>query len=366
MDYSKPIRIGIDGSVFKGKRTGIGRYAYELCRELDECLPNALFFVYSREEVELPIISERWVLRVDPHPLRKYVKMWLKFRCGYLCKSDNLDVFWGANTFLPKLPREIRTVLTVYDMNYKIVPETMTTAALWQFRLFFKKDIERADQILTISEGTSKRLCELMGYSANAIIRPAVDKTFRPQKDKDIRNCLGSYGINTPYILAVATWEPRKNLELLVMTFLNMKNKGLLPEHKLVLVGGKGWKDERLTDLVSGSASSHVLPLGYIPDEDLPFLYAGADVFAFPSVYEGFGMPVLEARACGTRVVTSDIPELREAGGTTSVYISPSAEGIRNGLLEAISDTSKGQLRETDFTTWKSGAKILATALTEK
>lgn len=359
------MRIGIDGRALQGKRTGIGRYVFELCRELDRLLPYATFFVYSNVLVEMPVLSERWILRLDQSPLAKYMKsvLWLKYRCGLLCNSDNLDVFWGAATFLPKLPRSVRTVITVYDLNYKIVPETMSITHRWAFRLFFKKDVARANVVTAISKGSSERLFNLFGRAADGIVYPAIDASFSPQSLTRVQEVLLRHDLSRPYLLAVATWEPRKNLELLIHTFLNMKKQGLLTEHKLVLVGGRGWQDQRLAALLSGSNS--VVPLGYVPDEQLAPLYSGADVFIFPSIYEGFGMPVAEARACGATVVTSDTPELREAGGEDVIYIAPTAEGIENGILTAL---SQQRMREkANFAvlrTWKSSAEILASAVT--
>ncbi len=354
------MRIGIDGRALQGQRTGVGRYVYELCRELDKQLPEARFFVYSNVWVEMPVLSDRWVLRLDSFPLAKKMKsvVWLKMRCGLLCWQDDLDVFWGAATFLPNLPSTVRTVLTAYDLNFKLVPKTMSFTHRWAFKLFYRKDVARADVVLAISQGTSDRLNTFFGRAADAIIYPAVDASFKPQSESTVQEILSKYALTRPYILAVATWEPRKNLELLIRTFLDMKKQGLLQEQKLVLVGGRGWKDQRLATLLSGN--DEVVPLGFVPDDHLAPLYSGASVFVFPSIYEGFGMPVLEARACGTSVVTSDIPELREAGGDDAIYVAPTAEGIANGILKAL---SQSQLRNpvdvSGLPSWKQGAEVL-------
>ena len=124
------MRVGIDGrslqGFVQGSRTGVGRYVYELCRELDHLLPEAHFFVYSATPIEMPVVSPRWTLRLDSAPFAGYLKsvIWLKYRCPHLCQVDNLDVFWGAATFLPKLSKSVRTVMTVYDLTFKIVPDT--------------------------------------------------------------------------------------------------------------------------------------------------------------------------------------------------------------------------------------------------
>jgi glycosyltransferase involved in cell wall biosynthesis len=135
--------------------------------------------------------------------------------------------------------------------------------------------------------------------------------------------------------LSIATREPRKNLPLLVRTFRHLKERGLLADHNLVLAGDRGWKDAEISAAVARAGDS-LRDIGYVPEDQLAALYSGADAFVFPSKYEGFGMPVLEARACGTRVVTTDSPELREAGGEDAIYVMPTEEDLRAGIMKAL------------------------------
>lgn len=339
---TKKLRIGIDGRCLEEKLTGIGRYVYELCRELDQCMEDAEFFVYSRTPLKIQLFSERWHSRVEPIEFCRRLKssLWLKLRCGVLASEDHLDVFWGAATFLPHLRQGVRTVSTVYDLNYRIVPETMGTANLWAYRLFFRSDVLKADKVLTISSGTAHRLKKVVERDADGIIYPAVSSHFAIPVPSVIRSTLNKYGIKGPYHLSVATWEPRKNLELLIRTYVEMKRSRELTDHKLVLVGGRGWKDDKLVTLLDGAPPDTIIPLGYVDDADLPSLYAGATAFVFPSLYEGFGMPLLEARACGTRVIASDIPELRESGGD-AIFIKPTNDGIRKGILASLTATNR-------------------------
>lgn len=361
--FDKKIRIGIDGRAMCGPLTGIGHYILELCLELEKILPNAEFFIYSHLPIKIPSVSQRWHFRTESMARHMSSILWLKFRVGSLCIKDRIDVFWGSGVFLPNLPEKIRTVITVYDLNHILFPETMKKTFLLKYKMFFNKDVRRSDTVLTISKGTRTRLYEHLGRRAGAVVPPAVAIRFQRPTDSEIRSCLSLYKIDSPYLLAVATWEPRKNLELLIRTFSEMKKEGLLKQHKLVLVGGKGWKDERLSGLVEKEQSSGICPLGYVPDEHLPSLYAGADVFVFPSVYEGFGMPVLEARACGARIVASDIPEIREAGGEEAVYVPPTAEGIRHGILGTLAGEFGAKSTDAPMPSWGESAQILASAL---
>ena len=359
------MKIGIDGRALLGSRTGVGRYVYELCREIDLLLPSAQFYVYSPLPIDLPVISDRWTLRLDDSIFAKWLKpvLWIKFRCGYLCKQDDLNVFWGAATFLPDLSVAVRTVVTIYDLNFVIAPETMSFTHRWAFKLFFVKNLARANIVSAISMGTSDRLLKIFGRRADIIVPPSVNPSFGPQQEVLIQGVMKKYSLERPYLLAVATWEPRKNLELLILTFLQMKKQGFLNSCKLVLVGGRGWKDNRLSRLLKDT--DQIIPLGFVPEEYLPAIYAGADIFVFPSIYEGYGMPVAEAIACGTRTVTSDIPELQEAGGVNAIYIQPTAEGIRRGILQGLSETHLSGSSDQIISTWRDGALTLIAAFTD-
>jgi glycosyltransferase involved in cell wall biosynthesis len=362
----KSLKIGIDGRALQGNRAGIGRYIFELCKELDSLMPNASFYIYSQNVIDMPVNSSRWISRVDDFPFNKFLKsvVWLKLRCGSLCRDDDLDLFWGASTFFPKLAASVKKVTTVYDLNHIVVPNTMGKYTYWSYKMFFAKDVKKANVVTVISKGTSRRLSEQLGIRSDAVIYPSISNIYKYQSTADIQNTLREYRIKQPYILAVGTWEPRKNLELLIETFINMKKDKLLPNYQLVLAGGKGWKDARLLSLIKTDTQNYVAPLGYVAELDLPKLYAGSDAFVFPSIYEGFGMPVLEALACGARVVTTDIPELHEAGGASSTFIKPTACGIREGIVIALSK-SAGSNNDIFLTSWRDGAEKLSNIFNE-
>jgi glycosyltransferase involved in cell wall biosynthesis len=356
------MRIGIDGRRLGLRPKGIGRYIWELCNGLDEVLPNAQFFLYTPRSLNLPQISNRWSFRVDESPFRRLPSnLWLVVGAGRLAQRDEVDCFWSGSGLLPLVGVRARTVLTIHDLVHKVAPETMDTRALWATRLFFRLSVANANALVTNSEGTARRLEEYFGYKVAAIVRPGLSRFFQSKSEYEIQQILADYKVTKPYLLAVATWEPRKGLDLLIKAFLNMKAEGLVRDYKLVLVGERGWKYTAVADLVRRNSDA-ILSLGFVNDVALAGLYRGAEAFVFPSKYEGFGMPVLEARACGAAVITSDLPELREAGGEAGIYIEPTEEGIRSGILTAPKRRPAQGLDWQDWS-WSKSAAILAQVL---
>ncbi len=359
------MRIGIDGRCLQNNKTGIGRYSFEICQRLGEEIESASFFVYTQVPIRMPGDPERWIPRVDlPYFRALKPPLWLKLRCGALCREDALDVFWATGTIFPYLHKSVRTVSTVHDLNHLLVPETMGTSTLWGRRIFFKSDVGRADFVNANSQGTSEKLLQLLGRAADAVVPPGVGDQFVPATQEKIRSILAKYQIGGPFLLAVATLEPRKNLTLLIDAFLDLKDEGLLSsDFELILAGGKGWKDSALSRKVADAGKRGIRGIGFVPDEDLPVLYSSAELFVFPSIYEGFGLPVLEARACGARIVATDIPEIREAGGEAAIYCLPQIDALKEAISRALQQPKQPCKRE-QLPSWKASAKILSQLLT--
>jgi glycosyltransferase involved in cell wall biosynthesis len=360
---SERCRIGIDGRALGVRPKGIPRYVWELCRGLDMTLPNAEFYLYSRNPTGLPLISTRWHERPDSAWARRMPKsLWAVVRPGFMAREDKIDVFWGGAWLIPLIGLSVRSVLTVHDLVYKVVPETMSTRTRWAMRMFFEPSLSHAHAVLTNSQGTARRLHTLMGYRAHAVVPPGVSSAFQPQTEVKIATVLARHSLRRPYVLGVATLEPRKGLDSLVRAFCRLQSESELSNHTLVLVGERGWRDASLARLINGSGP-RINWLGFLDDEELVALYSGCDVFVYPSKYEGFGMPVLEARACGARVVTSDTPELHEAGGNDAIYVTPTEDGIRTGILAAIGSKKKSEFN-WHTQSWLSSSAVLASALT--
>jgi len=358
--FGREIRIGIDGRRLGSQPKGIGRYIWELCNGLDEVLPNARFFLYTPRSLNVPQISNRWSFRVDESPFRRLPSnLWLVVGAGRLAQRDEVDCFWSGSGLLPLVGVRARTVLTIHDLVHKVAPETMDTRALWATRLFFRLSVANANALVTNSEGTARRLEKYFGYKAAAIVRPGLSQLFQLKSECEIQQILANYKVSKPYLLAVATWEPRKGLELLIKTFLNMKAVGLVRDHKLVLIGERGWKYTAIADLARRNSDA-ILSLGFVDDVALSGLYRGAEAFVFPSKYEGFGMPVLEAMAARVPVACSRIPPLVEVAGEWASYFDPSDEGEIQTALERLAENSEapdGARERTKEFTWEKAAR---------
>ncbi|HEV8315484.1 MAG TPA: glycosyltransferase family 1 protein [Burkholderiaceae bacterium] len=360
------MRVGIDGEALRLPLSGVGQYVHHLCVELEQLWPQAEFFAYARLPAErLALPSPRWTLRREPNEaLRKLPSfLWLKTRGAALCREDRLDVFWAGRTLLPHLPRSVRVVSTVHDLNHVLVPETMEWPTLLSHRLWWRGDLQRADALLANSRGTARRLRELFDANAHDVVPPGLEARFRPVSDALESEALRMLGIEPPYLLSVATLEPRKNVRTLLQAYLALRRAGELPAHRLVLAGARGWRDEKLEAELRAAQSEGVQVAGYIADALMPALYAGADALICASLYEGFGMPVLEARACGARVVVSDVPELREAGGMQAVVVEPTVDGVREGIRRVLRRPRPDEPDLAQRHSWRRSALRLAAAL---
>jgi glycosyltransferase involved in cell wall biosynthesis len=170
----------------------------------------------------MPAESPRWRARVDPLAGVRHLHelVWLMLRGRVLCEQDRLDVFWGAITILPRLPKSIRAVVTVYDLFH--MDRTLVPLKRWLgYRLLYERSLARADAIMAISDATAQKLSSILGYETTAVVRPGISEKYRTHCSEEVDTCLRLYGIQRPYLFAVASsFERRKNLGSLLEAFL--------------------------------------------------------------------------------------------------------------------------------------------------
>ena len=357
------MRIALDARALRRPMAGIGRYVWHLGRALAEELPEATFLVVGCRplDIDLPGPPERWLTCWDPAPgwgaLPRLA--WLRWRAGHFAKSLGADVFWGCSLQIPSLTAGIPTVLTAYDLVHREAPETLDLKARIALRLFLARDLRRADAVAAISQGTADRIQAWSGRVANVLVRPAVDDQFCPPAPEAIKRLRMRLHLPQPFVLALGTHEPRKNLALLAEAWREARANGHLGQLKLVLAGRAGWC-HAATDHALRALGADLVNLGYVPNEDLPTLIGTAEALVFPTRYEGFGMPVAEALACGTPVFCADAPELREASQGAHHTISLD----RASLAKTLHKIAAGNLPRPQATllpwSWRSEAVAMA------
>lgn len=276
------------------------------------------------------------------------------------------DVTHFFNYIVPPFVRG-KTVVTVHDLTYITHPETMDRKTRIILKMTAKRSMKRADKIIAVSQFTKSEIIKYLGIAPEKIevIYNAVDLTlyrddFMPA---DIERVKEKYGIEGDYFFYLGTLEPRKNLERLINAYAV-----LLAKHKklplMVIAGKKGWLYEKIfEDVRQLNIEDKIIFTDYVPTEDAPILMNGAKAFLFPSLYEGYGMPVIEAMACGTPVLTSDCSSLPEVAEGCAVMIDPlSVESLTNGLEqlylnEALcSDLSTRGRKIAEKSIWKTQA----------
>ncbi len=359
-----------------GKRSGIGTYTYELAKRLksdDEIqFCGNLFNFCGRNDNSQAlqgINMDMNVSRVFPYGV--YRRLWRALPISY----DNLfsQKSDGTVFFNYIVPPKIRgkIITTVYDMTYVRFPETMDARNLRRISAGMERSAKRSDRIITISEFSKREIIDLLGVPEEKVSVIYSAPSFS-EETVDSEDTLGKYGITKPYILYVGTIEPRKNLVRLIHAFEMLKRNEKLP-YRLVLAGGKGWQNEEIYRAAKESPfAEDIIFTGYISNSERNCLYQNAELFVFPSLYEGFGMPPLEAMHWGCPVVTSDAASMPEICGDAAALVNPlDEEDIVKGIMAVLSDKEyaeslrkKGYEQEKKFT-WETSAQQLISVCKE-
>jgi glycosyltransferase involved in cell wall biosynthesis len=338
--------IYLDVSAAVHRRAGLGRYAESLTRALVAAHPGRYGLFYNRERGVNPLPGlEHLPVRtvaLGYKPWRMLVWLGQLAHVGLDNLLPDAELFHATEHLLLSL-RSIPTVLTVHDLIFRRLPAHHKPLNRWYLNLTVPLYCRRANHVIAVSEYTRRDLISAYGLPPEKItvVCEAAAPRFRLQPPEAVAAVLARYGLPNRYLLFVGTIEPRKNLTRLLAAFETIYREGL--SDGLVIVGKRGWLYGDFFARLEQSPVKHaVLFPGYVMDEDLPGIYAGAQALVFPSLCEGFGLPVLEAMACGTPVVSSNASSIPEAGGEAALYFDPTDTA-------EITTTTRRLLREADL-----------------
>jgi glycosyltransferase involved in cell wall biosynthesis len=366
------MQIGIDYTAAVRQSGGIGRYTRELVAALFKLASSHRYTVFAAtgglgKTDWRPEIGDSNV-RFRPVPLTDdwLHRLWQRLRLPIPVEviTGPLDIFYSPDFVLPPTLRATRTLLTVHDLSFLHYPDAFVPSLREYLERVVPRSVARADRVLADSKSTRDDLVAYFDTPPEKVevLYSGVDSRFRPEKAPGEEERLKTkYGIESPYILSVGTLQPRKNYVRLIKAFANLPLANL----QLVIAGGRGWLYEEIF-AEAEKYGNRVHVLGFVDDADLPALYRGAALFAFPSLYEGFGIPPLEAMACSVPVVCSNASSLPEVAGDAALTVDPlDVNALAQAMMRVLEGpslqqemTDKGLAQAARFT-WKKAARQL-------
>jgi glycosyltransferase involved in cell wall biosynthesis len=364
------MNIGIDIRTLSFRRGGISQYTYNLLKNMlrIDSANTYYLFNYNKSPYEWDNFRgnvKEIILRL---PQRYGLRMiWENILVPMALRKYGIDVWFSPDFYIPKLLR-IKSVITVCDLIFERFHDIERNKAAAALSKKVEFSVRRAVQIIAISSFTRGQILERyrVAPSKVTVIPLAADERFHKINDQSaLQRVLRRYGIDFDYILYVGEISHRKNIIRLLRAYHRLKEKDKLKQRKLVLVG-KGTIDTEkiVSEMRRLNLESNVMFTGYVPDEDLPFLYNGACIFAFPSLYEGFGIPPLEAMRCQVPVVASSSTSIPEVVGTGALLFDPyNVEDIADKLEQVLDqkiDTGallRTALKQADQFTWEDSAR---------
>lgn len=343
-------RIAIDAQSVWGQRTGIGNYTYHLVENLPKIdQKNQYFYIFNSFSKKLPQLSAFQYKNVTPiftripnlwynHTNRQQLyKWWFPF----LLKQLNIELFHGTD-FIGTYHNSFKTIITVHDLSFCHYPQFFPNY-LNNLRSEMSPHLNQAHTIITDSDSTSRDIETFYPQvDKNTIKRIYLgidDVFFKPVDEITIEKTKTKYKLPQQFFLFLGTLEPRKNLVGLISAYRQLPNN-IKQTYPLVIAGKKGWLYEPIFEMIKKpDLNPHIHVLGYVANDDIPAILQAAILFVYPSFYEGFGLPVLEAMASGTPVITSNTSSLIEISADVAYLINPNnTDSIIEGIINLISN----------------------------
>ncbi|MGI8734790.1 MAG: glycosyltransferase family 4 protein [Pyrinomonadaceae bacterium] len=365
------MRVGLDGFPLASPKTGIGHYTFELARALAQIAPADCFELISpvpyidsvTQEIQRTSTDNLSFVNPKATFLRRH---WWAIGLPLYLRQNTCDLFHGTNYEVPLWNRS-RNVVTIHDLSILLYPEHHEPYLVRRARRRLRLMVRSAAMIIAVTESMKREICEHLGVRAErvAVTPEAPRRSFRRVPLEQTVEIRRSLGVEDDFILFVGTIEPRKNLLTLMRALEEiLRNTSLRPQ--LVIAGGKGWLMEELFSFLEKSvAKERVRFIGYTSDDELRSLYSSCRISVYPSLYEGFGLPPLEAMACGAPVITSRIPAIAETVGSAAILIDPTdVDGLASSIAELWNDlpqrlqlSTAGLQRSATFS-WETTARM--------
>ncbi|MBI4426983.1 MAG: glycosyltransferase family 4 protein [Candidatus Magasanikbacteria bacterium] len=345
------MNVGVDiRCLMEKERTGVGEYAFGLLDAVFRIDKENQYFLFYNSHKDVSEVLPKW-----EYPNVRYVrtrwpnKIFNVFLLLGLVKLNKLierrlkdykikklDCFFSPNLNFTSLTPKTKFFLTIHDLSFEFLPECYTLKQrLWHKLLRPKKQCQQANIIFTPSESTRRDVASryFVAEKKVLILRPGLSATMTQNTDNRMQ-VREKYDLPEKFILFLGTIEPRKNVEAAISAFQNIHTLTHLHTYTLVIAGARGWKNENVMRVIADTPN--VRYIDYVAEEDRPALYRLASLFVYPSLYEGFGLPVLEAMACGTPIITSNRSSLPEVGGDAVCYVNPANVAELSWAMERV------------------------------
>lgn len=357
-------------------KSGIGIYTYELTKRLQQYkdieFNGHIFNFINRNDISKDLEGidiEKNICLLFPYGVYRRIWHYIPIKYNWLFR-DNADIYHFFNFIVP--PRiKGKVITTIHDMTYELYPETMDKRNLKRIKDDIQYSVDRSDKIITVSESSKNDIIKFLNVDESKIeiVYNGVDyEKFNKYYTEDIKLIVrNKYNLPQNYILYMGTLEPRKNIDSIIEAFALIKKQEDFDNIKLVIAGKKGWLFEDIFNLVDKlNLKDHVIFTDYVDETDKPIIYNMAKLFVFPSLYEGFGIPVLEAMASSVPVITSNMSSLPEVAGDAAILVNPKdIEDIAKNMIKILSDDDlknelvrKGYIQAQKFT-WEASAEKL-------
>lgn len=324
------MKIAIDATILRSQNTGTGFYIINLLNGLIKYDKENEYIIFGNKEViEKFVFLNNKNFRIENVLFKNRIVrvLWQLFILPFKLKKLNVNILHSTNYITPLFKFNLKFIVTIHDLTFIIFPEKFTIVKRLFFRFMVPIFIRRADKIITVSENTKNDIIKFLKVPKEKI--SVTFETYNECYDSDIKKedskkILDKYGINKNYFLFVGMIEPRKNILSILKAFIELDEE---LDEDLVIVGKKGWYyreiEEFMENIKNKRLKNRIIFTGFVSEKELVSIYKNAEIFIYPSFYEGFGIPPLEAMVCGVPVITSNTSSIPEVVGDAAIKIDP-------------------------------------------